>query len=33
MTEIVEIRRQVDSIAELLQVKPYPTTEAIINTN
>ncbi len=28
-----EMRRQVDSIAELLQVKPYPTTEAIINTN
>jgi ABC-type nitrate/sulfonate/bicarbonate transport system substrate-binding protein len=33
VTDIVEMRRQVDSIAELLQVKPYPTTEAIINTN
>ena len=28
-----ELRRQVDSIAELLQVKPYPTIEAILNTN
>ena len=28
-----ESRRQVDSIAELLQVKPYPTAEAIMNTN
>jgi ABC-type nitrate/sulfonate/bicarbonate transport system substrate-binding protein len=28
-----ELRRQVDSIAELLQVKPYPTVEAIMNTN
>ena len=33
LTDIAEMRRQVDSIAELLQVKPYPTTEAIINTN
>ena len=24
-----ELRRQVDSIAEMLQVKPYPTVEAI----
>lgn len=31
--DIAEMRRQVDSIAELLQVKPYPTTEAILNTN
>jgi len=28
-----ELRRQVDSIAELLQVKPYPTIEAILNTD
>ena len=33
LTDIVELRRQVDSIAELLQVKPYPTIEAIVNTN
>ncbi|HMF52285.1 MAG TPA: hypothetical protein VK603_26735 [Candidatus Saccharimonadales bacterium] len=33
LTDIAEMRRQVDSIAELLQVKPYPTSEAIINTN
>ena len=33
LTDIAEMRRQVDSIVELLQVKPYPTTEAIINTN
>ena len=28
-----ELRRQVDSIAELLQMRPYPTIEAIVNTN
>jgi ABC-type amino acid transport substrate-binding protein len=28
-----ELRRQVDSIADMLQVKPYPTIEAIVNTN
>jgi hypothetical protein len=28
-----ELRRQVDSIAELLQVKAYPTAEAIVNSN
>ena len=28
-----ELRRQVDSIAEMIQVKPYPTIEAIVNTN
>ncbi len=28
-----ELRRQIDSIAELLQVKPYPTVEAIMNTD
>ena len=33
ITDIAEMRRQVDSIAEMLQVKPYPTIEAIINTN
>ena len=33
ITDPTELRRQVDSIAELLQVKPYPTLEAIMNTN
>jgi len=33
VTDPAELRRQVDSIAELLQVKPYPTIEAIMNTN
>ena len=33
IADIGELRRQVDSIAELLQVKPYPTIEAILNTN
>jgi hypothetical protein len=28
-----ELRRQVDSIAEMLRMKPYPTVEAIMNTN
>ena len=28
-----ELRRQVDSIAAMLHVKPYPTAEAIVNTN
>ena len=28
-----ELRRQVDSIAAMLQLKPYPTVEAIMNTN
>jgi ABC-type nitrate/sulfonate/bicarbonate transport system substrate-binding protein len=28
-----ELGRQVDSIAEMLRVKPYPTAEAIVNTN
>ena len=28
-----ELRHQIDSIGELLQVKPYPTIEAIMNTN
>jgi len=33
LTDPGELRRQVDSIAELLQVKPYPTIEAILNTD
>ena len=33
LTDPAELRRQVDSIAELLQVKPYPTIEAILNTD
>jgi ABC-type nitrate/sulfonate/bicarbonate transport system substrate-binding protein len=33
ITDVSELRRQVDSIAELLQVKPYPTIEAILNTD
>jgi hypothetical protein len=33
LKDMAEMRRQVDSITELLQVKPYPTTEAIVNTN
>ena len=30
---LAELRRQVDSIAAMIQVKPYPTIEAIVNTN
>ncbi len=33
ITDYGELHRQVDSIAELLQVKPYPTIEAILNTD
>jgi hypothetical protein len=33
LTDPGELRRQVDSIAELLQIKPYPTIEAILNTD
>jgi ABC-type nitrate/sulfonate/bicarbonate transport system substrate-binding protein len=33
ITNHAELRRQIDSIAELLQAKPYPTIEAIMNTN
>jgi hypothetical protein len=33
LTDQGELRRQVDSIAALLQVKPYPTIEAIVNTD
>ena len=31
--DVAELRRQVDSIAAMLRVKPYPTVEAIMNTN
>lgn len=33
ISDRAELRRQVDSIAEMLQVKPYPTSEAIVNSN
>ena len=33
ITDLSELRRQVDSIAELLQIRPYPTIEAILNTD
>jgi len=33
VTNLSELRRQVRTIAEMLQVKPYPTAEAIVNTN
>ena len=33
ITDRAELRRQIDSIAEMLRVKPYPTAEAIVNTN
>ncbi len=33
VSDRAELRRQVDSIAEMLRVKPYPTAEAIVNTN
>lgn len=33
LTDVDELRRQVDAIAENLQVKPYPTLEAIRNTD
>ena len=33
ISDRAELRRQVDSIAEMLLVKPYPTAEAIVNTN
>ncbi|MSP40946.1 MAG: ABC transporter substrate-binding protein [Deltaproteobacteria bacterium] len=33
LTDIGELRSQVDAMAELLQIKPYPTVEAIMNTN
>ena len=31
--KLPELRRQVDAIAEVLRVKPFPTVEAIMNTN
>jgi hypothetical protein len=33
ISDIAELRRQVDSIAAMLQVRAYPTVEAIVNTN
>jgi hypothetical protein len=33
ISDRAELRRQLDSIATMLQIKPYPTTEAIVNTN
>jgi ABC-type nitrate/sulfonate/bicarbonate transport system substrate-binding protein len=33
ISDRAELRRQIDSIAEMLRVKPYPTVEAIVNTN
>jgi ABC-type nitrate/sulfonate/bicarbonate transport system substrate-binding protein len=33
VSDRAELRRQVDSIAEMLHVKPYPTAEAIVNSN
>ena len=33
VSDLAELRRQVDSIAEMLQVKCYPTAEAIVNSN
>jgi len=33
ISDVAELERQVDSIAAMLQVKPYPTVEAIVNTN
>ncbi len=33
ISDRAELSRQVDSIAEMLRVKPYPTAEAIMNTN
>jgi ABC-type nitrate/sulfonate/bicarbonate transport system substrate-binding protein len=33
ITDRAELRRQVDSIAAMLQVRPYPTVEAIVNSN
>jgi ABC-type nitrate/sulfonate/bicarbonate transport system substrate-binding protein len=33
ISNLAELRRQVDAIAEMLRVKPFPTVEAITNTN
>jgi hypothetical protein len=33
IADLGELRRQVDAIAEMLQIKPYPTAGAIMNTN
>ena len=33
ISDLTELRRQVDCMARKLQIKPYPTAEAIIHTN
>ena len=33
ISNLAELSRQVDAIAEMLRVKPFPTIEAIMNTN
>lgn len=33
VSNLAELRRRVDAIAEMLRVKPFPTVEAIMNTN
>jgi hypothetical protein len=33
IADLSELRRQVDAIVEMLQIKPYPTAGAIMNTN
>lgn len=33
IADLGELRRQVDAIVEMLQIKPYPTAGAIMNTN
>ena len=33
LTDVNELRSQIDAMAELLQIKPYPTIEAIMNTD
>ncbi|MGE5220604.1 MAG: hypothetical protein ACM3SP_26655 [Chloroflexota bacterium] len=33
VSDRAELRRQIDSIAEMLRVRPYPTVEAIVNSN
>ena len=33
VTDRAELRRRVDTIAETLNIKPYPTAEAIVNSN
>jgi hypothetical protein len=33
LSNVAELRRQVDAIAEMPRVKTFPTVEAIMNTN